>query len=68
MDCDLYQSYLDKFEFVWPRLSIGGMICLDKYYSLKFLGDRLATDEFMSDKYSIPMMDPRESGDFQRWS
>ena len=31
MDCDLYGSYMQTFNFVWPRLSQGGMIYLDEY-------------------------------------
>lgn len=67
MDCDLYQSYLDTFEFAWPRLSTGGMVFLDEYYSLKFPGGRLATDEFIRDKHSRLEMARQKPGEFQRW-
>lgn len=48
IDCDLYASYLDAFDFIWGRLADGGFIHLDEYYSLKFPGARIATNEFIS--------------------
>lgn len=67
IDCDLYQSYLDTFAFVWPRLVDGGFIHLDEYYSLKFPGARLATDEFLQDKNAKLEMAQTKPGDFERW-
>lgn len=67
MDCDLYQSYLDTFAFVWPRMSRGAMIYLDEYYSLKFPGARYATHEFLEDKKADLRMAPLKPGDFERW-
>ena len=67
VDCDLYQSYLDTFEFIWPRLERGGFIHLDEYYSLKFPGAKLATDEFLKDKNADLQMSDLKEGDFQRW-
>ena len=67
MDCDLYASHLDTFAFTWPRLSVGGMIYLDEYYSLKFPGARRATDSFLSDKRARLEMSSRKPGDFERW-
>lgn len=67
LDCDLYQSYIDAFNYIWPCLEDGGMIHLDEYYSLKFPGARLATDEFIKNKHAkLEMTDQRE-GDFERW-
>lgn len=68
MDCDLYQSYVDTFNFVWSDLSPGGMIYLDEYYSLKFPGARLATDEFVDAHGGELKMAPKKPGDFERWS
>ena len=48
IDCDLYNSYLNAFEYIWPRLSKNGFIHLDEYYSLKFPGGRIATNEFLN--------------------
>ena len=46
MDCDLYDSYMDTFNFVWSRLNNGGMIYLDEYYSLKFVVLKLQQKNF----------------------
>ena len=67
VDCDLYQSYLDTFKFVWPRLEQGGFIHLDEYYSLKFPGAKLATDEFFKEKNVNLQMSDIKPGDFERW-
>jgi len=50
LDCDLYESYRTTLSNVWPRLNTGGFIYLDEYYSLKFLGAKVAVDEFVSGK------------------
>lgn len=67
MDCDLYGSYIQTYEFVWPRLSSGGMIYLDEYYSLKFPGARMATDEFLQGKQARLEKAAQVVGDFERW-
>lgn len=50
VDCDLYESYMTTLNKVWPRLNTGGFIYLDEYYSLKFLGAKIAVDEFIHGK------------------
>jgi hypothetical protein len=67
MDCDLYLSYKTALPFIWKHLSRGGYIFLDEYYSLKFPGARIATDEFYADKRDKPQMHRQIAGDFQRW-
>jgi len=67
LDCDLYLSYKVTLPFVWKRLSIGGYVFLDEYYSLKFPGGRIATDEFFTDKADKPQRHKNEPGDFERW-
>lgn len=67
LDCDLYQSYKDAFNYIWPNLEVGGMMHLDEYYSLKFPGARLATDEFIRDKKAKLEMCKQKKGDFERW-
>ena len=67
MDCDLYESYRTVFASVWPSLSTGGMIFLDEYYSLKFPGARIATDEFCAIYDARLEMAPFIPGDFERW-
>lgn len=69
LDCDLYESYRDVLPYCWSHLSLGGMIYLDEYYSLKYPGPRIAVDEFCAtishkpeqiQNYSLP-------GEFERW-
>ena len=67
LDCDLYSSYKMVLPFVWQRLSKGGYIFLDEYYSLKFPGARIATDEYFADKKEKPFMHELIQGDFERW-
>ena len=67
MDCDLYASHMITLDFVWPKLNNGGFIYFDEYYSLKFPGARIATDEFFMDKIEKPKMFNKIKGDFERW-
>ncbi|MGP1355604.1 TylF/MycF/NovP-related O-methyltransferase [Roseicyclus sp.] len=50
LDVDLYQSYVDCFDFFAPRLQPGAMILLDEYDrgndETKWPGAKLAADEF----------------------
>jgi len=69
MDCDLYESYKTAFSFIWPKLSRNGIIYLDEYYSLKFPGARIATDEFCQDNKNAEMFQhPSLEKEFERWS
>ena len=67
IDADLYTSYVTALPFIWLRLSRGGYIWLDEYYSLKFPGGRIATDEFFKDLKDKPQCHKQVSGDFERW-
>lgn len=67
LDCDLYMSYNRALPFVWERLVLGGYVYLDEYYSLKFPGARIATDEFFATKRDKPHKHKDEPGDFERW-
>ena len=68
MDCDLYQSHVTTFDFIWPRLIEGGLVYLDEYYSLKFPGARIATDEFIQRHKSAELRRfPSNTGEFERW-
>src|SRR5262245_44867797 len=31
IDVDVYQSAADSFDFIWPRLSVGGIVVFDDY-------------------------------------
>ncbi len=67
IDCDLYESHKIALPFVWDRLVEGGYMYLDEYYSLKFPGARIATDEFFVNKADEPEMYSRKLMDFERW-
>ena len=67
IDCDLYESYQDSLNFIWPKLSKGGFIHLDEYYSLKYPGARRATLEFINDEPDAFLDEKSLDGDFERW-
>ncbi len=67
-DCDLYKSYMVGLNFIWSKMTLGGYIYLDEYYSLKFPGARIAVDEFLSNKPEKPFLHEKIDGDFERWS
>ena len=69
LDCDLYESYKDVLNFVWDRLSPGGLIYLDEYYSLKYPGARIAVNEFCKKITLSPERIYAYSsyGEFERW-
>ena len=67
IDCDLYTSYKISLPFIWSKLNQGGYIYLDEYYSLKFPGARIATDEFLKDKKQKPSMHKNKNREFERW-
>ena len=67
IDCDLYNSYMNAFEFIWPRLCIDGFVHLDEYYSLKFPGGKIATDEFIASNKDANLVITQSSDlDFKR--
>lgn len=55
IDLDIYRSILDACEFVYPRLSPGGVIVFDDYGFPSCPGARQAVDEFFSDKPEVPL-------------
>tara|TARA_E500000178_G_C16824476_1_gene663089 strand:+ start:9 stop:770 length:762 start_codon:yes stop_codon:yes gene_type:complete len=68
MDCDLYHSYLTSFSYLWPKMSMGGLVYLDEYFSLKFPGGRIATDEFLAGRPEASLIKFHErDGEFERW-
>lgn len=50
VDVDIYQSVKDSLEFIYPRMTQGGIILLDDYGHYTCAGARDATDEFFIDK------------------
>jgi hypothetical protein len=66
LDCDLYQSYMDCLNSLYPSLVSGGVVIFDEYYSLKYPGARLAVIEFFKEKGGYFEMYQTEEG-FERW-
>lgn len=67
LDCDLYLSYQMALPFIWRRLSAGGYLWLDEYYSLKFPGARIACNQFFSNLKEKPQVYPKQEREFERW-
>jgi hypothetical protein len=68
MDCDLYESHKVALPFTWRKMTVGGYMFLDEYYSLKFPGARIATNEYFKDKKETPKIHKLKPLDFERWS
>jgi len=66
LDLDLFAGYQRVLPLIWEKLSPGGMIYLDEYYSLKFPGPRLAVDEFCS-VIGVKPQKLEDWWDFERW-
>ncbi len=67
IDADLYASYKICLPYIWPRLTRGGYLYLDEYYSLKFPGARIACDEFFANIMDKPQRHANDQGHFERW-
>ena len=68
LDADLYEPYYFTLKNAWSRLSVGGIIFLDEYFSLKFPGPRIAVNEFLASADDARLRcieDPCR--EFQRW-
>ncbi|RLC88833.1 MAG: hypothetical protein DRJ03_00930 [Chloroflexi bacterium] len=50
IDVDIYQSYLDCLEFIYPKVSAGGVIVFDDYNINKCKGANVAVDQFLKHK------------------
>jgi len=58
VDVDIYQSVLDCCEFIYPRLSIGGILVFDDYGFPSCPGARSALDKFFTGKPEVPLVLP----------
>jgi O-methyltransferase len=58
VDVDIYQSVLDCCEFIYPRLSPGGMLVFDDYGFPSCPGARAAVDSFFAGKPEVPLVLP----------
>lgn len=46
LDCDIYESYKECLDFLYPKLVPGGVMVFDDYRSPKWPGAEKAVDEF----------------------
>ena len=67
IDCDLYDGYKIILPHVYKNLTKGGSIFLDEYYSLKFPGAKIATDNFCKNFGIKPKKNLVRKGEFERW-
>ncbi|MEK9570669.1 MAG: TylF/MycF/NovP-related O-methyltransferase [Paracoccaceae bacterium] len=58
VDVDIYQSVLDCCEFIYPRLSPGGVLVFDDYGFPSCPGARAAVDGFFVGKPEVPLVLP----------
>jgi hypothetical protein len=66
IDCDLYDGYIESLNFIWKYSKSGTYIHLDEYYSLKFPGAKIATDEFLKNKKNSVINHISKGDDFYR--
>ena len=56
IDVDLYQSYREVLETLFPRVVRGGIVAFDEYQDTeKYPGARRAIDEYFSDRVEKPV-------------
>ena len=59
VDVDIYQSYKDTYQFLWPRIVSGGVIiCGDDYARPWLKGAKLAIDEVSEEFGVTPIITP----------
>jgi O-methyltransferase len=58
IDVDIYQSTIDCCEFIYSRMSAGGVMLFDDYGFASCPGARKAVDEFFADKPECPLAIP----------
>jgi O-methyltransferase len=55
IDVDQYKSTLECCKFIYPRMSLGGIMIIDDYGRPGTPGARVAVDEFFADKVEKPI-------------
>ena len=58
IDVDIYKSIMDSLEFIWPRLSAGGIVVFDDYGFPSCPGARQAVDQFFAGTAIHPLCLP----------
>jgi O-methyltransferase len=56
VDVDIYSSIMACCEFIYPRLSLGGIMVFDDYGVLSCSGARQAVDSYFADKPVVPLV------------
>lgn len=54
-DCDLYKPTKFALQYLWPRLSRGGVMLFDEYSISDWPGETKAVDEFFEDKKHVKL-------------
>ena len=67
IDCDLYEGYKITLPYAYNNLSKGGYIHLDEYFSLKYPGAKIATDDFCKKFHIKPKKQSVRKNEFERW-
>ena len=57
LDGDFYQSLLDSWEAIYPRLTDGAIVCVHDYGFPPLAGVQKACDEFLADKPHLMFWD-----------
>lgn len=55
VDVDIYRSIMDCLDFIWPRLSSGGVVVFDDYGFPTCPGARQAVDTFFATRQEVPL-------------
>ena len=55
VDVDIYRSMKDCCEFIYPRMTVGGVIVFDDYGQFTCRGARDAIDEYFDGRHSVPL-------------
>ena len=58
VDVDIYRSVMDCLEFIWPRLSAGGVVIFDDYGFPTCPGAKDAVDAFFEHTEALPVCLP----------
>jgi len=67
IDSDLYDGYNLILPYVYERLVNQGYIHLDEYYSFKYPGAKIATDNFVKKTGAILSQQKPRDGEFPRF-
>ena len=67
IDCDLHEGYRVVLPYAYKHLTKNGYIFLDEYYSLKYPGAKIATDNFCKQQKIKPKKHNVRKGEFERY-